>query len=415
MDIKERIEKLKHDIRKREKEFSRENSQAVVDKLRILLREEEKSKKRINEIDELANYLEATIFENGSGKFIQREESKGNELFDNGMERIDILAKERTFKNFNLSNNVFLDLETSGLSSGVGTFAFLVGLGYFENDTFRIKQFFLPDLPCEKALLSELGSFLKNFDTITTFNGKCFDLPLLIARYRLNMLEEPHFDLHLDLLHIARRVYKRSFEDRSLTSLEEKILDSPRKNDIAGNLIPDIYFNFLRTGEVSLLGKVIKHNEIDVFSMLKLLIHFVELLKGIEEIKNPEVLYSISRLYTEFNDYKTSTLLMKRALRYTETIPLIFEIKRDLSITYKRLSMWKEAERLWIELLQETPSEPFPYIELAKYYEHRLKDIEKTYNIINSLKKKLGEGWEYCTYDDILKREARINKKKGVK
>ncbi|GAH27494.1 unnamed protein product, partial [marine sediment metagenome] len=233
-----------------------------------------------------------------------------------------------------------------GLSGGVGTFAFLVGIGYLEKDNFKIKQFFLPDLPSEKALLLEVALFLKDFESITTFNGKAFDLPLLTSRYRLNLLEEPDFDLHLDLLHVARRVYKRSFADRSLSSLEEKLLGKPRKSDIASNLIPDVYFNFLRTNEVSLLGKVIKHNEIDIFSMLKLLSHFVALLQRLEEIQNPEVLYSISRLYTELKDNDTSIRLMKRALRYTEDISFIFEVKRDLSIFYsnpRKSSLLKPA------------------------------------------------------------------------
>jgi len=407
MDIKERIERLKREITEHQK---RDRSRTV-EKLRILLREETCSKKRIKNIDELAEHLEAKVFENKFGKFIVRDELKNSEFYGEEVDKLHILAKEEIFKNFDLSRNIFVDIETSGLSGGVGTFAFLIGVGYLEKNVFKIKQFFLPDLPYEKALLFDLSSLLKGFDSVTTFNGKSFDLPLLTSRYRLQMLKEPLFDLHLDLLHIARRVYKRSFEDRSLQSLEQNILGEQRRGDIAGNLIPDVYFNFLRTGEVSLLGKVIKHNEMDIFSMLKLLSHFVELLKKIEEIKNPEVLYSISRLHREFKDYNTSILLMKRALRYTDNIPLIFEIKRDLSIIYKRQSMWEKAERLWIELLQETPFEPFPYIELAKFYEHRLQNFNKAKDIINILKEKLGAGWQYCTYDDLVKRELRLNRK----
>jgi hypothetical protein len=102
---------------------------------------------------------------------------------------------------------------------------------------------------------------------------------------------------------------------------------------------------------------------------------------------------------------------MKKALRYTDNIPLIFEIKRDLSIIYKRLSLWNEAEILWTELLSETPSEPFPYIELAKFYEHIRKEIDKAQEMVDMLKEKLGEEWDCCGYDDIEKRENRLQKK----
>ncbi|MCK4234014.1 hypothetical protein KAX75_06265, partial [candidate division WOR-3 bacterium] len=168
---------------------------------------------------------------------------------------------------------------------------------------------------------------------------------------------------------------------------------------------------FLRTNEVSLLNKVIKHNVIDVFSMLRLLSHFVELLKGIDKIRNPEVLYSISRLFIELKDNDTSIQLMRKALRYTDNIPLIFEVKRELSLIFKRLAMWDKAEELWTELLSETPLEPFPYIELAKYYEHKLQNFNKAKDILNILKGNLGDDWEFCTYDDITKREIRIHRK----
>ncbi len=411
MDIKERIERLKREIKEKHREQRIDDSSQTVEKLRILLREETGTRKKIKDIYELAKYFKSQVCENEYGKFIVREERLENEFFGEDVEKIHILAKEDVFKNYNLPRNVFLDLETSGLSGGVGTFAFLVGIGYLEKDNFKIKQFFLPDLPSEKAMLIELASILNGFECITTFNGKSFDLPLLTSRYRLHMLTEPVFNLHLDLLHVARRVYKRSFEDRSLPSLEEKLLGTPRLGDIAGHLIPEVYFNFLRTNEVSLLNKVIKHNVIDVFSMLRLLSHFVELLKGIDKIRNPEVLYSISRLFIELKDNDTSIQLMRKALRYTDNIPLIFEVKRELSLIFKRLAMWDKAEELWTELLSETPLEPFPYIELAKYYEHKLQNFNKAKDILNILKGNLGDDWEFCTYDDITKREIRIHRK----
>jgi|GEM_PF-5182093 len=411
MDIKEKLDRLKREINQNQKLASTEDKSKIISKLRILQREQIKEQERIKDIDKLAEYFGAEVNENAFGRFLVKEQLKKSDYLGENIEQIHLLTKEKLFKNFKLDNNVFLDVETSGLTGGVGTFAFLIGIGYLDNGEFRIKQFFLPDLPYEKALLTELSSILANFDSITTFNGKSFDLPLLTSRFRLQMLTEPLFNLHLDLLHVARRVYKRSFEDRSLSSLEEKLLDTPRIGDIAGNLIPEIYFNFLRTGEVSLLNKVIKHNEIDVFSMLRLLAYFVDLLERIEEIKTPEVLYSISRLTHELKDTETTITLMKRALRFTDDIPLIFEIKRDLSLIFKRKSRWNEAERLWLELLDETPLEPFPYLELAKLYEHTFKQLNKAVEILERLKEKLGYGWEFCRADDLVKRDERLKKK----
>lgn len=411
MDIKERIARLKRDVEKTSAKTTGEERSLLAEKLKILLREETGRKKRVSSTEELALFLGGNVQESKYGSFVIKEEVARDEFYAENVDPIHILAKETFFKQYDLPGNVFLDLETSGLSGGVGTFAFLVGIGYFEKNDFKIQQFFLPDLQNEKALLLEVSKRLKHFTSITTFNGKTFDLPLLTSRFRLNMLKEPTFDLHLDLLHVARRVYKRSFEDRSLPSLEEKLLGTPRVGDIAGHLIPEVYFNFLRTSEVTLLRKVVEHNVIDVFSMLKLLVHFVALLKDIDSVKDAEVLYAISRLFAEFKEHETTITLMKKALRYTDSIPLIFEIKRDLSIIYKRMSLWKEAELLWTELLSETPYEPFPYVELAKFYEHVQKEIRKAQEMVSLLKEELGDQWDCCSYDDLEKREMRLRKK----
>ena len=409
MDIKEKIEKLKREMRRSSPKP--QNRSETAQRLRILLREETVKRKKIENLEELSVYLGGKVCENKYGSYIVKEELLENAFHSENIERVNVLAKENFFKMYNLPNNVFLDLETSGLCGGTGTFAFLIGIGYLEDNKFKIKQFFLPDLPGEKAMLLELASILNKFKYITTFNGKSFDLPLLTTRYRLCMLQEPEFDLHLDLLHVARRIYKRSFDDRSLSSLEEKLLGTPRIGDIAGHLIPEVYFNFLRTNEVTLLTKVIEHNVIDVFSMLKLLSHFVILLEEMNTIKDADVLFSISRIFIELRDNDTSINLMKRALRYTDDIPLVFEIKRDLSRIYKRMSLWKKAEQLWIELLSETPSEPFPYIELAKFYEHIQKEHQKAYAILKLCKENLGNEWEFCTSDDLIKREQRLKRK----
>jgi hypothetical protein len=73
--------------------------------------------------------------------------------------------------------------------------------------------------------------------------------------------------------------------------------------------------------------------------------------------------------------------------------------------------MWKEAEILWTELLSETPYEPFPYIELAKFYEHIQKEIDKAQEMVDMLKHELGEDWKCCGYDDITRRQTRLRKK----
>jgi uncharacterized protein len=54
---------------------------------------------------------------------------------------------------------VFIDLETTGLSGGAGTVAFLVGCGYFDLGAFQVRQFLLTSHAGERALLAAVAEF----------------------------------------------------------------------------------------------------------------------------------------------------------------------------------------------------------------------------------------------------------------
>ena len=115
---------------------------------------------------------------------------------------------------------VFLDTETTGLAGGTGTFAFLVGIGRYDDSTFRLTQFFLRDPIEEPAMLAALTELLQPLDTLVTFNGKAFDVPLLNARYITNRTDTPFARVpHLDLLPLARRLWRMSPHTNSVLRL----------------------------------------------------------------------------------------------------------------------------------------------------------------------------------------------------
>ena len=148
-------------------------------------------------------------------------------------------------------NFAFLDTETTGLAGGSGTYAFQVGVGRFEADGFRLAQFFMRDPIEEPAMLSALEEFLAPCETIVTFNGKSFDIPLLNARYITNGNPFPLKDAaHLDLLHLARRLWRERLPSRTLGYLEEHVLGQTRtEEDTPGWMIPELYFEYLRSGD----------------------------------------------------------------------------------------------------------------------------------------------------------------------
>lgn len=166
-----------------------------------------------------------------------------------------------------------LDTETTGLATAAGTLAFLVGLGWWEGGRFRQVQLLLPDHADEPALLGELTRHVPAGGWLVTYNGRGFDWPLIVARYRLARERPPGHAGHLDLLPIVRRMFRHRMTDARLATVESALLGVRRHADVAGWEIPERYFTFLRDGEPGPLVDVVRHNDEDVRSLARLLAH----------------------------------------------------------------------------------------------------------------------------------------------
>ena len=170
---------------------------------------------------------------------------------------------------------VCLDTETTGLATAAGTLAFLVGLGWWQGARFRQIQLLLPDHAFEPALLDELRSHIPVGAWLVTYNGRTFDWPLLVTRYRMARRDAPVHAGHLDLLPFVRRVFRHRLPDARLRTVESSLLGVRRIGDVDGWEIPGRYFAFLRGGPASALVDVIRHNDDDVRS-LALLVSLME-------------------------------------------------------------------------------------------------------------------------------------------
>lgn len=166
-----------------------------------------------------------------------------------------------------------LDTETTGLATAAGTLAFLVGLGWWEGSRFRQVQLLLPDHADEPALLAELAARIPRGSWLVTYNGRGFDWPLLVARFRMAGWNPPLHDGHLDLLPLVRRVFRHRMTDARLASVEAELLGVRRHGDIPGWEIPGRYLDYLRFGEPGPLVDVVRHNDEDVRSLGRLLVH----------------------------------------------------------------------------------------------------------------------------------------------
>ena len=168
---------------------------------------------------------------------------------------------------------VCLDTETTGLATAAGTVAFLIGLGWWTGTTFRQVQLLLPDHAEEGVLLDELGRHIPRDAWLVTYNGRGFDWPLLVTRFRLARRAAPDHAGHLDLLPIVRRLFRHRMDDARLGTVERSLLGVERLDDVDGWEIPGRYLGFLRGGPAQPLAAVVRHNDADVRSLAQLLAH----------------------------------------------------------------------------------------------------------------------------------------------
>ena len=282
-------------------------------------------------------------------------------------------ARDRNLPAIIPSQYLFLDVETTGLSGGTGTWVFLIGLGWLAGDTFRIRQYFLRHPAEEGAMLSHFTTFADSFDGLITFNGKAFDIPLIQTRQLLRKtgrLTAPRD--HLDLLICARSLWKERFPSRRLGFLEESLLGFQRHDDIPGEQIPAVYFDYLRHGETALLKKVFEHNVYDILSMAVLLGR-VAATAASEKPEHPAESYALGRLCQEAGYMEKAKMFYRQAAGEGAGALGQAALAR-LGLLYKKEGNWPEAVNLWQKLARQRGTSVEAYVELAKYYEHRARD-----------------------------------------
>lgn len=319
-------------------------------------------------------------------------------------------AKEPALAEFVPAEALFLDIETTGLAGGTGTLAFLVGLGWYRNGRFVIRQYFLPDPSREAAMLHHITETMSRFPGIVTFNGKTFDLPLVRTRQVLHGMEEAAKGcFHLDLLPCARRLWKERLASCSLKSLETALLGLERVGDVPGAEIPAVYFHYLRTGDTDRLRTVFEHNVWDILSMVRLLAFAARAAAG-KAVTHPADNFAVGKLYEEQGCQEAAAEFYRKAASCRNR-QLQYKAKLHLSLLYKRQGKWQEAKAIWKELLRNRCENPVPYLELAKYYEHRAKNFSLALAMTEYL---LAQGRHLAPSGGQLSREALLYRRERL-
>lgn len=294
------------------------------------------------------------------------------------LEVIAAYAQSPEIADFDIEKFAFMDTETTGLGLGTGVYTFMVGIGRFEGEHFRLAQFFLREPGEEAAQLAAIEEFLAPCEAWVSFNGKSFDIPLLNNRFIINGWPVPLKDApHIDLLHLARRLWKARLSSRTLGDLEVKILGANRsQQDVPGWMVADLYFDYLHTRDARPLLGVFYHNEMDVVSLAALLAHMADQLANPMDgtIEHGLDLISIGKLYADLGQLHKATQIYQRGLEYDDVQDKTYwQALKELSFLHKKQENFTAAGQLWEQAAQN--GQIYAHVELAKVYEHREKDF----------------------------------------
>jgi uncharacterized protein len=305
----------------------------------------------------------------------------------------------------------FLDTETTGLAGGSGTYAFLVGVGRITPQGFRVRQFFMRDFGEEASQLSALTEHLKQFEVMITYNGRTYDQPLLETRFRMARQRPPFSSLeHLDLLFGARRLWNLRFDSCRLVELENQILGVERQGDLPGEMIPYVYFEYVRTHEIFRLMPVFHHNAIDILSLACLTAIVPRAFNAPNQVEfsHGAEMVGLARWWRQADQNENALALFRQAIQKNLSDDLLFRTLWDIAVLEKKLGREHAALPILTDLAaSRNPWRAAAFVELAKFYERRERNYALALEMTRS-------ALEIESSEALERRAARLEKRVAV-
>lgn len=271
---------------------------------------------------------------------------------------------------------LFLDTETTGLAGGTGTYPFLVGIAWWDSGGLEVEQFFMRDHSEEHSLLVALAERMAERRVLVTFNGKSFDWPLLETRYRMTRtIRPPAPRAHLDFLHPARNLWRLRLGSVRLAELERHVLGWNRGADVMSELIPEIYFNFLRGGPPEPLVPIFHHNQMDLRGLSGLAGRVVSLLADPESHGQDALeMFGVSRICERRGETSRARKLYARSVAAELPAETDRAARRSLARLAKREGDFAQARELWEGIAGNSREGFEAYEQLAIYFEHHARE-----------------------------------------
>lgn len=293
-------------------------------------------------------------------------------------EVVSMLALDLGLRGIDWRRALYLDTETTGLSGGTGTLPFLVGCAWFEDQSLRIEQLFLESPADEPALLERLRGRIEAASCLISYNGKSFDWPLLLGRYVMARATPPPLRPHLDLLHVARRCFRRRLGSVRLVEIEEGVLGMRRERDVDGAEIPGLYWSFLRHRDGTAMQLVLEHNANDLVALAALLGFVAERGQGVALHDDPADHLALAEVAVKakqrdralgfaraaFEGGGDAELTVRAGLLYAELLGKKGEVAEARAVLDQTLGAAGRSVALAAPV----------HLALAKLWEHRLKD-----------------------------------------
>jgi uncharacterized protein YprB with RNaseH-like and TPR domain len=294
---------------------------------------------------------------------------------------------------------LFVDLETTGLSGGAGTVAFLVGVGWFDLGAFQVRQFLLTSYASERALLCAVAECFDAAALLVTYNGKTFDVPVMETRWLFHRMPLPLESVrHFDMLHPARRLWRNRAAGPGDTSmdageaggcrlgtLERVLCDVTRVGDVPGMEIPSRYFRFLRSGDARPLEPVLEHNRLDLISLAAVAAHAVELVEhGSDRCRDAAEALALGKVYERAGSIDRALACFDRAAGDRRAaVEIVGEALYRRGVRLRRDRRFEDAAGAWRAILEVKGRsamirslKQYATEALAVHHEHREKDYE---------------------------------------
>jgi len=301
-------------------------------------------------------------------------------------QRDEVLSRRTRSALENPDKWLFLDTETTGLAGGTGTYAFLIGLAWWDAGGLQVEQLFMRDFAEEHSVLCQLAGRLAERPVLVTFNGKTFDWPLLENRFRMTRsIAVPSLAAHLDLLHPARALWKFRLRTVRLTDLEREVLNPAqlgwhRQGDVSSKFIPQFYFDYLRGGPPEPLLGVARHNQMDLRGLAAL---FGKINALLAEETNPDKevhgldLFGLSKFLHRRGDKGRAQVACAQAVDLGLPVEFHSQAQYDLALMAKRKGEHHRAAEIWHEILADSGDAIHVCEQLAIHYELRAKNYER--------------------------------------